>query len=77
MKQLIGTIVAFSGDKTARVSVERRWAHPLYQKSVKRSKDYACHYEQKDLAVGDSVKIESSRPYSKTKRFRVVEKVAS
>lgn len=73
MKQLTGVITSLSGKKTVRVSVERRWTHPLYQKSVKRSKNYACHCEQIGLKVGDKVKIESSKPYSKMKRFRVVE----
>ncbi len=77
MKQLIGTITGFSGTKTVKVSVERHWTHPLYQKSVRRSKNYACHYEQEGLEIGDQVKIVASRPLSKTKHFKVVEKVKS
>ncbi|HOZ03739.1 MAG TPA: 30S ribosomal protein S17 [Candidatus Woesebacteria bacterium] len=75
MKALIGTITSLSAEQTARVSVERRWRHPLYKKSVKRSKNYACHNLIDNLKVGDSVRIVACRPISKTKHFKVMEKV--
>jgi small subunit ribosomal protein S17 len=75
MKALIGTITSLSAEKTARVSVERRWRHPLYKKSVKRSKNYACQNLIGDLKIGDSVKIAPCRPISKTKHFKIMEKV--
>jgi len=77
MKQLLGVVTSLSGKQTVRVSVERRWAHPLYRKLVTRSKNYACHNQEIDLVVGDKVKIESCKPYSKMKRFKVVEKIKS
>lgn len=73
-KQMQGTVQSLS-DKTAKVSVVRLWAHPLYKKSVKRTKNYACHVEDMDLDIGDEVVIESCRPISKTKRFKVIEKL--
>ncbi len=73
-KTMQGTVLALS-DKTAKVSVATMWTHPLYQKSVKRTKNYACHVVGIDLAVGDEVLIESCRPVSKTKKFKVVAKV--
>lgn len=76
MKTLQGTIIGLHTDNTAKVSVVRQWQHPMYKKSVSRSKKYACHYtaDQK-LAVGDEVIIQESKPISKTKRFIVAEKV--
>lgn len=75
MKVLQGVVKSVKNEKTVQVSVTRQWQHPLYKKSVKRSKSYACHYEGLKLAEGDVVKIVSHRPISKTKRFKVQEKV--
>ncbi|MCB9801235.1 MAG: 30S ribosomal protein S17 [Pseudomonadales bacterium] len=75
MKSIQGIVTSLKADKTAKVSVERMWAHPLYGKSVKRNKGYACHYEGIKLVEGDIVEIEACVPVSKTKRFRVVKKV--
>jgi small subunit ribosomal protein S17 len=75
MKMIQGTVTSLKTDKTAKVSVARLWQHPVYLKSVKRTKNYACHYEGIKLAVGDEVVIEACKPMSKTKYFRIVEKV--
>jgi small subunit ribosomal protein S17 len=77
MKILQGTITSLASAQTARVKVVRSWQHPLYQKFVKRSKNYACHYENMDLKIGDAVTIEETRPISKTKHFKVVSLVES
>ena len=55
------------------VRVERRLAHPLYGKLVKRSKRYHAHDENNEYREGDTVRIEETRPLSKSKRWRVVE----
>lgn len=75
MKTMQGIVVSLKTEQTAKVSVARMWTHPLYKKSVKRTKNYACHYVDIKLEVGDEVVIESCRPVSKTKRFKVVSKV--
>ncbi|MCA9369675.1 MAG: 30S ribosomal protein S17 [Pseudomonadales bacterium] len=75
MKTLQGTVVSLKTPRTAQVRVARQWQHPLYKKSVKRTKRYACDYQGLELALGDTVIIRESRPLSKTKRFVVVEKV--
>ncbi len=77
MKTLTGTIIALSTPQTAKVSVAHQWQHPLYLKSVIRTKNYACHYTTLKLAVGDEVHIASCRPVSKTKHYTVVEKVGA
>lgn len=75
MKTLQGIVKSLKNQKTAHVLVESQWQHPIYKKYVKRSKAYACHAEGIDLNEGDMVVIAETRPVSKTKRFKVVEKV--
>lgn len=75
MKDLRGIVTTLATPKTAQVIVTRQWAHPLYKKSVKRTKRYACHYENIELVQGDEVLIRSIKPMSKTKKFVIVEKV--
>lgn len=74
-KQLIGTVVSTKQTKTVVVDVERKFAHPLYKKIIKRNKHYQVHNEDLDLKVGDRVVIEETRPISKMKRFRIKEKI--
>lgn len=73
MKILQGKVIGLNTQNTAKVEVSRLWKHPLYQKSVNRSKSYACHYTDLKLAVGDGVLIQESKPISKTKKFIVKE----
>jgi small subunit ribosomal protein S17 len=72
-KRRQGTITSDAMDKTVVVSVERRMAHPLYGKQVKRQKKYHAHDEGNEYRTGDVVLIEETRPLSKKKRWRVVE----
>lgn len=72
-KARTGTVVSDKADKTVTVQVERRLAHPLYGKGVKRTKRYHAHDENNEYMVGDVVRIMETRPLSKTKRWRVVE----
>ena len=69
---LQGVVVCDKQDKTVVVSVERQVMHPVYKKFVKRSKKFAAHDENNQFKVGDIVKIEESRPYSKTKTWTVI-----
>lgn len=72
-KILAGKIVSLKMQKTAVVMVERKVRHPLYQKTVKKTKRYKAHYEQTNLKLGDRVKIQETRPLSKEKHFRIIE----
>jgi len=74
MRTLRGIVTSLKRSKTATVKVTRMWQHPMYLKSVKRSKKYSCHYENLELKEGDKVEIQESKPISKTKHF-VVTKV--
>jgi len=69
---LQGTVVGDKADKTISVLVERRIKHPLYKKTIRRSKRYAAHDEQNKVKTGDVVRIEECRPISKTKTWQVV-----
>ncbi|MGK2285126.1 30S ribosomal protein S17 [Pedomonas sp. V897] len=73
---LQGTVVSDKADKTVVVLVERRVRHPLYGKIVRRSKKYHAHDEENAIKAGDVVRIEECRPISKTKSWRVLEKVS-
>ncbi|MEY2422341.1 MAG: small subunit ribosomal protein [Acidimicrobiaceae bacterium] len=68
-----GTVLSASMDKTAVVSVVDRVRHPLYRKTMQRSKKLYVHDEQNDLNVGDRVRVQETRPLSKMKRWRLVE----
>jgi small subunit ribosomal protein S17 len=67
-----GVVVSDKMDKTVVVNVERKFAHPLYKKYIKRSKRYHAHDENNACKVGDIVSIQECRPLSKTKRWEVI-----
>ncbi len=69
---LQGTVVSDKNDKTVVVKVERRFAHPLFKKTVRRSKKYKAHDENNQFKVGDTVLIQESAPISKDKCWVVV-----
>ncbi len=71
-----GVVISDAAQKTVTVLVERRFAHPLYGKQVKRSSKHAAHDEMNEYRVGDTVRIMETRPLSKTKRWRVLELVS-
>ena len=70
-KERTGVVVSDVQDKTIIVRVERRTTHPLYGKTVTRSKKYHVHDETNDAGVGDKVRIAETRPISKLKRWRL------
>ena len=72
-KTIVGRVVSDSMNKTIAVSVERIYQHPLYKKMIKRTAKIYAHDEERRAHVGDLVKVMSTRPISKMKRWRVVE----
>ena len=72
---LFGTVVSDKTDKTVTVKVERKEKHPLYGKIIRRSKKYHAHDEANEFKPGDTVRIEETRPISKTKTWRVLDRV--
>lgn len=73
---LQGVVVSNKADKTVTVKVERRVTHPVYKKIVRKSKKYSAHDEQNRCQIGDVVRIEESRPISKTKSWVVLQETA-
>tara|TARA_R110002124_G_scaffold106486_3_gene258509 strand:+ start:2079 stop:2312 length:234 start_codon:yes stop_codon:yes gene_type:complete len=69
---LQGTVTGDQNNQTITVSVERRFKHPLFHKTVRKSKKYRAHDEKNQFKVGDTVRIEECAPISKTKRWTVV-----
>ena len=71
-----GRVVSDKMDKTVVVSVERLRRHPIYKRVVRLSSKFKAHDEDNAAHVGDTVRIEESRPLSREKRWTVVEIVA-
>ena len=69
---LQGTVTSDKNEQTITVLVERRFKHPLLQKTVRKSKKYRAHDENNTFKTGDTVRIEECAPISKTKRWTVV-----
>jgi small subunit ribosomal protein S17 len=72
-KQLTGRVVSNKMDKTIVVEIENLVMHPLYKKSVRRSKKVKSHDEKNECSIGDIVRITETRPLSKEKHYRLVE----
>ena len=72
-KTMIGTVISDKMDKTVVVAVEDSVAHPIYNKTVKRTYKLKAHDEENICGAGDKVKVMETRPLSKDKRWRLVE----
>ena len=72
-REVVGRVLSNKMDKTVTVLVERQVRHPIYKKYVRRSTKLHAHDERNECQEGDTVRLVSSRPLSKTKFWRVVE----
>ena len=72
-KTRVGIVSSDKMDKTVVVTIKNRVRHPLYNKIVNDTVKYKAHDENNECGVGDKVLIMECRPYSKDKRWRVVE----
>jgi small subunit ribosomal protein S17 len=72
-RTLQGVVVSDKQNKTVVVRVDRRFTHPIYKKTIRRSKNYHAHDESNQYAPGDVVWIEESKPISKLKRWVVIQ----
>jgi small subunit ribosomal protein S17 len=68
-----GTVVSSKMEKTLVVSVASATSHPLYRKTIRRSRHYMVHDEHGEASLGDRVRIVESAPVSRTKRWRLIE----
>jgi small subunit ribosomal protein S17 len=71
IKTRVGRVVGDKMDKTIVVAIESRYRHPVYNKLVRRMRDFKVHDETNSAHVGDTVRIVECRPYSKQKRWRL------
>ena len=73
-KILKGKVIKDKNNKTIVVLVKRKYAHPFFDKVITSSKKYHAHDEDNKFKIGDSVKIIESRPFSKKKKWEVINK---
>ena len=73
-KELNGKVIKDQNDKTVVVLVKRRYSHPFFGKVITSSKKYHAHDEINKFKIGDKVKIGESKPFSKKKRWEVINK---
>ena len=72
-KILTGVVVSDKPNKTITALVERKYSHPLLKKVIKVRKKYNAHDENNKFKTGDKVSIIESKPFSKNKKFQVME----
>jgi small subunit ribosomal protein S17 len=72
-KEKVGRVVSNKMKKTVVVAVDYLRPHPIYRKTVRKTHKFYAHDEENQCQIGDSVRIEETRPLSKLKRWRVVE----
>ena len=72
LKTLTATVMGKSGNNSVKVSIDFKVKHPKYGKYIKRRTKLAVHDEHNQSGVGDLIEIVESRPYSKTKSWRLV-----
>ena len=73
IKERVGVVVSDKMDKTVVVAVENRAPHPKYGKIVVKTRRYKVHDEENSCSEGDRVRIQETRPLSRTKRWTVAE----
>jgi len=72
-KEKVGVVISDKMDKTITVRVDWVTHHPIYKKIMRRATKFKAHDEKSSAKIGDTVRIQETRPYSKTKRWRLVE----
>ena len=73
-KTLKGKVIRDKNNKTVVVLVKRKFSNPFFKKVITSSKKYHAHDEKNKFKIGDDIKIIESRPFSKTKRWEVINK---
>jgi small subunit ribosomal protein S17 len=77
VKERVGVVVSDKMDKTVVVAIENRSPHPKYGKIVVKTKKYKVHDEENRCKEGDRVRIQETRPLSRTKRWTVAEIIST
>ena len=71
VKEKVGIVVSNKMDKTIVVQVESRFPHPIYAKTMVKTKKYLAHDETEQSNIGDEVLVQETRPLSKRKRWKL------
>ncbi len=71
-----GVVVSTKMDKTIGVRVEKKYRHPMYKKVVTKHVTFLAHNEDKEIKEGDVVRIQETRPMSRSKHFKVINKTS-
>ena len=72
VKQQIGIVISNKMEKTITVKIENRYSHPVYSKTLVKTKKYLAHDELEECNIGDQVLVEECRPLSKRKRWKLI-----
>jgi small subunit ribosomal protein S17 len=72
-KEKTGTVISNKMQKSIVVAVERKVKHPKYGKFMKKTSTFTAHDEKNECNIGDVVRIQETRPLSKSKCWRLVE----
>ena len=72
VKEQNGIIISNKMEKTVVIKVENRYPHPIYSKTLVKTKKYLAHDEQNECNIGDQVLVQECRPLSKRKRWKLV-----
>ena len=72
VKQEIGIVISNKMQKTIVVKIENRYSHPIYSKTLIKTKKYLAHDELETCNIGDQVLVEECRPLSKRKRWKLI-----
>jgi small subunit ribosomal protein S17 len=71
VKEKIGIVVSTKMQKTIVVKVENRFSHPIYSKTIIKTRKYLVHDEMEQCNIGDQVLVQECRPLSKCKRWKL------
>ena len=72
VKQQIGVVISNKMQKTIVVKIENRYSHPIYSKTLVKTKKYLAHDELETCNIGDQVLVQECRPLSKKKRWKLI-----
>jgi small subunit ribosomal protein S17 len=72
VKQEVGIVISNKMQKTIVVKIENRYAHPIYSKTIIKTKKYLAHDELEECNIGDQVLVQECRPLSKRKRWKLI-----
>jgi len=72
LKEQIGIVVSDKMEKTVVIKVESRYPHPIYSKTVVKTKKYLVHDEDQTCKIGDQILVQECRPLSKKKRWKLL-----